>query len=164
MQNILTLLKDLSNSPIQRAECLASVWLHMHILVKRNFANLDKLLSHIVKTTLESMLMVRIDKRLDTMHYVQLLAGFFFCCSQGQWEQQAATQIGPIKEQIVRLVPHLANFRHIQYRCEYIAENIDRPWAHPQLVRIFECRDCDQVHGLDWIPGEHMPKILLLRD
>lgn len=61
-QHILALLNGLTNVPSQRAECLVAVWLHVHSLIKGNTANMDKLLQHIVKMTLESMLMVRIDE------------------------------------------------------------------------------------------------------
>lgn len=37
----------------------------------------------------------------------------------------------------------------MQYRCKYIADNIENPWSHPQLRRIFNCENCNGLHALD---------------
>lgn len=37
----------------------------------------------------------------------------------------------------------------MQYRCKYIADNIEGPWSHPQLRRIFNCENCNELHALD---------------
>lgn len=52
----------------------------------------------------------------------------------------------------------MGKYQNIQYRCNYIAENIESPWSNAQLNCILNCENCDEKHSVEsneqLIPGK----------